>query len=74
MTSSLAKDNINQTIEDYSYDSANDSAISQLNDSLYPLNVSVGMNSLLVAFMIGNFILSGFTLGQPLRSTKVSTH
>ena len=70
-TASLAKSNINQTISDYSYDSANADAIDELQKSINPLNVSIGLNGTLAALMLLNFVLSAFTLGKPLREYKV---
>lgn len=70
-TASLAKSNINQTISDYSYDSANADAIAELQKSIDPLNVSIGLNGTLAGLMLLNFVLSAFTLGKPLREYKV---
>ena len=67
VTDVLAKENINTTIKEYSYDEANADAISELNDSLDSLNVSLGMNGTLAGLMLLGFIFSAFTLGKPLR-------
>ena len=68
VTASLAKSNINQTISDYSYADANAGALQELQDSITPLNASIGLNATLAAFMIFGFIFSALTLGKPLRS------
>ena len=72
VTSSLAKSNINQTVSDYSYASANADALSDLNDSLTSLDVSFGLNATLAVFMVGGFIFNAVTLGKPLRSYQAS--
>ena len=71
VTGHLAKENIDQTIDDYSYDSSNMPAINELKDSKGALSASIGLNSTLIVFMVANFVLSAFTLGKPLREKKV---
>ena len=72
MTDVLAKNNITQTIDDYSYDSQNASAIQELKDAISPLDVSLGMNSTLAALMLLSFVFSAVTLGKPLRQKEVA--
>ena len=70
-TDQLAKNNIDQTISDYSYDPANAKAIDELSQSKSPLKVSIALNITLAVFMLLNFVLSAFTLGKPLRQYRV---
>ena len=67
VTSVLAKNNINKTIDDYSYDSANADAIQELDDSKSSLEASLVLNGALAGLMVAGFIFSAFTLGKPLR-------
>ena len=67
VTSVLAKNNINKTIDDYSYDDANAAALSDLKSSIDPLNASLGLNGTLAGLMVLSFVLSAFTLSKPLR-------
>ena len=68
VTSVLAKNNINKTIDDYSYDSKNADAIQELDDSKSSLEASIVLNGMLAGLMVVGFIFSAFTLGKPLRN------
>ena len=70
VTSVLAKNNINQTIDDYSYDSANADAIQELDDSKAALEASLVLNGALAGLMVAGFVFSAFTLGKPLRQKE----
>ena len=61
-------------MSDYSYDDRNADAIASLDDSIGPLNASIAFNSTLAALMVINFVVSGFTLGKPLRQKQVEAH
>ena len=70
VTAALSKNNIEKIIADYSYDSDNAAAISELQDAITPLRSSMAFNSLLVICMLAGFAFSAFTLGKPLRERK----
>ena len=58
---------------DYSEDKRNLTALNKLLDAKDPLQVATILNEVLAALMILSFVVSGITLGKPLRSApKIS--
>ena len=57
VTDVLAKDNINTTIDEYSFYEANTDAIPELNDSIKSLNSSLYINATLAALMVLGFVV-----------------
>ena len=72
VTSTLAKTNIDQTISDYSYASANADALQELKNSLTSLDASLGLNYTLAVMMLIGFIFNVVILGKPLRAIQAT--
>ena len=72
-TSYLSRNNIDKIYTDYSEDKRNLTALNKLLDAKDPLQVATILNEVLAALMILSFVVSGITLGKPLRSApKIS--
>ena len=72
-TSFLSRSNIDKVYADYSEDKRNLTALQQLLDAKDPLQVATILNEVLAALMLLSFVISGITLGKPMRSApKVS--